>query len=81
MNETDRKLYDEITDKYKQLAQIRKPWESTWKEISRFVNPKRNDWDIDKSMNDFNAVFDKLFVVCINRSIFINGYICVRPYV
>ena len=47
MNETDRKLYDEVTDKYKQLAQLRKPWESTWKEIARFVNPKRNDWDIE----------------------------------
>ena len=47
MNETDRKLYDEITDKYKQLAELRKPWESTWQDISRFVNPKRVDWSTE----------------------------------
>ena len=45
MNEQDRKLYDEITSKYKQLAELRKPWESTWKDIARFVNPKRVEWD------------------------------------
>ena len=47
MNETDRKLYDEITNKYKQLAELRKPWESTWQDISRFVNPKRVDWSTE----------------------------------
>jgi len=45
MNEQDRKLYDEITSKYKQLAELRKPWESTWKDIARFVNPKRVEWE------------------------------------
>jgi len=47
MNEQDRKLYDEITSKYKQLAELRKPWESTWKDIARFVNPKRVEWDAE----------------------------------
>lgn len=47
MNETDRKLYDEITDKYKQLAEQRKPWEQTWQDIARFVNPKRVEWSTD----------------------------------
>jgi len=45
MNEQDRTLYDEITSKYEQLAELRKPWESTWKDIARFVNPKRVEWD------------------------------------
>lgn len=47
MNEQDRKLFDDVVSRYKQLAQARKPWESTWKEISRFINPKRINWDID----------------------------------
>ena len=47
MNETDRKLYDDIHNRYKQLAQARKPWESVWKELARFINPKRINWDDD----------------------------------
>ena len=47
MKEQDRKLFDDVMNRYKQLAQQRKPWESTWKEIARFINPKRINWDID----------------------------------
>jgi len=52
MNEQDRKLYDEITSKYKQLAELRKPWESTWKDIARFVNPKRVEWDSETTTQE-----------------------------
>lgn len=47
MNATDRKLYDEVHNRYKQLSQLRKPWESVWKDIARFINPKRINWDDD----------------------------------
>lgn len=49
MNETDRKIYDDVHSRYKQLAQARKPWESVWKELARFINPKRINWDDDTS--------------------------------
>lgn len=46
MNDQDKKLYEDVVKRYKQLAQRRKPWETPWKEIARFVNPKRINFDL-----------------------------------
>ena len=47
MNEQERKLVEDVGNRYRQLAQQRKPWESVWEDIARFVVPKRVNFEID----------------------------------
>ena len=49
MNEHDRLLVQDTMAKFDQLKTRRKPWESVWEEVARYVVPKRINMEVTDS--------------------------------
>ena len=56
----DKKLVTTTIDRLGKLKQIRSPWESTWQDCTDFVNPRRGDFNAQRSQGD-RTRFDKVY--------------------
>lgn len=56
----DKKLVTTTIDRLGKLKQIRSPWENTWQDCTDFVNPRRGDFNAQRSQGD-RTRFDKVY--------------------
>jgi len=56
----EKKLVTTTIDRLGKLKQIRSPWESTWQDCTDFVNPRRGDFNAQRSQGD-RTRFDKVY--------------------
>lgn len=58
--ELERNLVTTTSDRLGKLKQIRSPWESLWQDCTDFVNPRRGDFNAQKSQGD-RTRYDKVY--------------------